>query len=103
MADAPTNIRAQQQAQLLELTWPDGRVSRLPYHFLRGECPCAVCKNEWTGERILDPSSLPRDLKLEGMENIGSYAIRLVWSDSHSSGLYTWETLSKLAEAHPFG
>jgi DUF971 family protein len=101
MSDAPTNIRALQSDQVLELTWDEGAVSRLPYRFLRGECPCASCHNEWTGERILDPNSISQDLKLEGMEGIGNYAVRIVWSDGHSSGLYTWETLHRLSKDAP--
>ena len=97
MSDAPSNIRAHQAEQVLELTWEDGNVARLPYRYLRGECPCASCRNEWTGERILDPQSIRPDLKLEGMETIGNYAVRLGWNDGHSSGLYTWETLDRLA------
>jgi DUF971 family protein len=96
MSDAPTNIRALQGEQILELTWESGAVARLPYKYLRGECPCASCRNEWTGQRILDPESLREDLKLEGMETIGNYAVRLGWNDGHSSGLYTWETLDRL-------
>jgi DUF971 family protein len=98
MADAPTNIRAHQAEQVLELTWEDGAVDRLAYRYLRAECPCASCRDEWTGQRTLDPRSIRADLKLEGMENIGSYAVRLAWSDGHGSGLYTWETLKRLAQ-----
>ena len=101
MSEAPTNLRAHQSDQALELSWGDGTVFRLPYHYLRGECPCASCRNEWTGERILDPVSLRPDLKLEGMEGIGSYAVRFSWSDGHSSGLYTWENLQRLCEDAP--
>lgn len=100
MSDAPTNIRAHQGEQVLELTWPSGVVARLPYRFLRGECPCASCRNEWTGERILDPRSIREDLKLDGMETVGNYAVRLGWSDGHASGLYTWETLERLSREH---
>lgn len=99
--EAPTNIRAHQGEQILELSWGDGSVARLPYHYLRGECPCASCRNEWTGERILDPATLRPDLRLEGMEGIGNYAVRLGWNDGHSSGLYTWETLQRLTRECP--
>lgn len=98
MSQVPTNIRAQQAEGVLELTWNDDEVVRLPYIFLRAECPCAACRNEWTGERILDPRSLRDDLKLQDMETIGNYAVRLGWNDGHSSGLYTWENLQRLAE-----
>ena len=101
MSDAPTNIRALQSDQILELTWPDLSVAKLPYAYLRGECPCASCRDEWTGARILDKTSIPVDIKLEGMEGIGNYAVRLAWSDGHSSGLYTWENLQKLCRDCP--
>ena len=97
MSDPPTNIRAHQADQTLELTWPDGATDRLPYRDLRAHCPCAACHDEWTGARILDPASIRPDLKLEGMEAVGNYAVRLGWNDGHSSGLYTWETLRRLA------
>jgi DUF971 family protein len=96
MSEAPTNIRAFQSEQVLELTWDAETISRLPYRYLRGECPCASCQDEWTGARILDPKSIRPDLRLEGMEPIGNYAVRFGWNDGHSSGLYTWETLRRL-------
>lgn len=101
MSEAPTNIRAFQADAVLELTWDAEGVVRLPYHTLRAECPCASCRNEWTGERILDPATIRADLKLEGMEPVGNYAVRLGWNDGHSSGLYTWETLRRLSQSAP--
>ena len=98
MNDPPTNIRALQADQLLEVTWPDDRVDRLRYHRLRSECPCASCRNEWTGERVLDPASIRPDLKLVAMENIGTYAVQIAWNDGHSSGLFTWESLRALGD-----
>ena len=98
MSDPPTNIRALQAEQVLEVTWPESRVDRFPYLTLRSECPCATCRNEWTGERMLDPKSIRPDLKLIGMENIGTYAVQFAWSDGHSSGIFTWETLRALGE-----
>jgi DUF971 family protein len=35
------------------------------------------------------------------MEGIGNYAVRLAWNDGHSSGLYSWETLQRLAAEQP--
>ena len=98
MSDPPTNIRALQPEQILEVTWPESRIDRFPYLTLRAECPCATCRNEWTGERMLDPKSIRPDLKLVGMENVGTYAVQFSWSDGHSSGIFTWETLRGLGE-----
>jgi DUF971 family protein len=101
MIEPPSNIRALQAEQIFEVTWPDKRVDRFPYRFLRSECPCASCRDEWTGERIIRDDSLRSDLKLEAMEPIGTYAVQLVWNDGHSSGLYTWESLRQLAGLTP--
>lgn len=96
-AEPPTNIRALQSDRVLELTWSDGKVDRLPYRYLRTQCPCASCRDEWTGERIIADESVPADIKIEGMEGVGNYAARLIWSDGHGSGLYTWSALRSLA------
>lgn len=98
MTDPPSNIRALQAEQVLEVTWPDGRIDRAGYHAIRSQCPCASCRDEWTGERILDPASIRSDLKLTGMENVGTYAVQFAWNDGHSSGIYTWETLRSIGD-----
>lgn len=95
MIDPPTGIKAHQGEQMLEISWDDASF-RVPYLTLRSECPCASCKNEWTGERVLDPASIRPDLGLEGMEPVGVYAVRLLWNDGHGSGLFTWESLRAL-------
>jgi DUF971 family protein len=101
MTEPPGNIRAIQTERVLEVTWPDGQVDRFPYVFLRSQCPCASCRDEWTGERILRAESIRPDLRLEGMEPIGTYAVQLAWNDGHSSGLFTWEALRQLAAQIP--
>jgi DUF971 family protein len=97
MIDAPTNIRAHQADQILELVWEEGTTARLPYRTLRAECPCASCRDEWTGKLLLDPAKIRSDLQIEAMEPVGNYAVRLAWNDGHGSGLFTWETLHRLA------
>ena len=101
MADAPSNIRALQADQVLELTWEGIEPARLAYQLVRGECPCASCRDEWTGARILDPAKIRDDIRIEGMEPVGSYAVRFGWNDGHSSGLYTWESLRRIAGLDP--
>jgi DUF971 family protein len=101
MTDPPISIQALQADQVLQLTWPDQRVDRLSYHLIRSECPCATCRNEWTGERILDPKSIRADLKIEGLQAVGTYAVQPAWNDGHSSGLFSWETLRDLGDRNP--
>jgi DUF971 family protein len=95
---APRDLQAVRAEGLLRVVWAD-RVDAFPFRFLRGECGCAQCVNEWTGERMLDPEAIPADISIERMELVGNYAVRVYWSDGHHSGLYTWQRLRQLTPA----
>jgi DUF971 family protein len=79
------------------ITWPGGRVAILPAFTLRDTCPCAGCIEEGTGKKILDPSTIPLDIRAERIDPVGNYAIQIRWSDGHDTGLYTWEQLRKVS------
>lgn len=96
-AAPPTHLRALKQAGLLELEWADGTLCRVPFKLLRTHCPCATCVDEITGERILDPSSVPETIVPVKMGFSGNYALKISWSDGHATGLYTWDLLAELA------
>ena len=89
---SPRDLKALSDQRVLRVVWSD-REDALPYRFLRGECGCAQCVNEWTGERMLDPATIPDSISIERMELVGNYAVRIYWSDGHYTGLYTWERL----------
>ena len=97
MADVPENIRAIRADQILEIVWSPDRISRFPFHFLRCECPCASCINEFTGERMLDPATVPADIYPEEIGLTGNYALKIKWSDGHFTGLYAWDYFEKLS------
>lgn len=98
MSIAPTDLQALREQRLLRITWDDASYD-LPFAYLRRQCECAHCVNEWTGEPILDPASVPDDVSIEKMDLVGNYAVRIDWSDGHNSGLYTWLRLRELARA----
>lgn len=89
----PVGVRALKADQTFEVTWPDGVVAKYPFRFLRIECPCAGCVNEFTGERLLDPATVPLDIAPTVVEMSGNYALKIVWTDGHHTGLYTWDRL----------
>ena len=75
----------------VQIKWPDGKVNAIPNKTLRTSCQCALCINEYTSEAILDPGSVPEDIKVEGIQPLGNYAVAISWSDGHSSGIFSWE------------
>lgn len=98
MTEPPIHIRAHQAEQVLEIGWEDGLTGRVPYQRVRAACPCAFCRDEWTGERLLDPATIRADLQLTSLEPVGNYAVRPNWNDGHSAGLLTWDLLRGLVE-----
>ncbi len=95
-AGPPVDIKADTQGGTLNLTWANEPVRRLPFKLVRQACACASCVNEWTGEPILDPATIPQDIHIKGMALVGNYALRITWSDGHDTGLFTWQRLREV-------
>ena len=97
--DAPSRIRFLTDEGVLRLDWPDGPTHRIPFRTLRQLCPCAACISETTGQRVLDPDSVPTDVRPTSVDYTGSYALKITWSDTHDTGLFTWEYLHEIGTA----
>ncbi len=82
----------------MRIVWDDGHESRYSYRALRLACPCAACVDEFTGEKRLDPASVPADVHALMTGTIGRYALNFRWSDGHDSGIYTYGRLRVLCE-----
>jgi DUF971 family protein len=78
--------------------WDDDHVSVFSNKFLREECACAGCVSEVTGERILDPDTVPADISIKGAQHVGNYGVQFLFSDGHSNGIYTWKHLRELCK-----
>jgi len=85
----------------VRVKWADGRETIYPARFLRLSCPCAECIEEMTGRRMIRDSSVPPDVHPLSIHPVGRYAIQILWSDGHNTGIYTWERLHELAGRIP--
>ncbi|MYA59097.1 MAG: DUF971 domain-containing protein [Chloroflexi bacterium] len=82
----------------LGIDWADGSASVIPLREIRLACGCAVCRDELTGAPLLDPATIPADIRAYRIAPVGNYALTFDWSDSHSTGIFPWEMLRELAE-----
>jgi ATP-binding protein involved in chromosome partitioning len=64
-----------------------------PARALRLACPCAACVDEMSGRPLLDPDAVPADVRPVSLALVGTYGLRVVWSDGHGTGIYTFERL----------
>jgi ATP-binding protein involved in chromosome partitioning len=97
---ARTNVAPRALSQIDGLTlgieWSDGHRSEYGVRSLRLACPCAHCVQEWTGQVMVKPETIPADIHPNAMEPVGNYGLRIDWSDGHATGIYTWERLRAL-------
>jgi ATP-binding protein involved in chromosome partitioning len=77
----------------IELVWEDEHRSEYRARDLRLACRCAACIEEMTGVPLLDPKSVPVDVKAAAIELMGQYAIAIRWSDGHVGGIYNFRDL----------
>jgi ATP-binding protein involved in chromosome partitioning len=78
------------------VVWQDGHESSYSYQGLRQACPCAVCRDELTGKRLLDPATIPADMAASKAELVGNYAVTFLFADGHAHGIYSFENLRQL-------
>jgi DUF971 family protein len=95
MSDAwPTEIRLKDQGRMLTVTFDSGVSHQLSAEFLRVESPSAEVKGHGPGQEVT--VSGKADVRIDRIEPVGNYAVRLIFSDGHSTGIYTWTYLDRL-------
>jgi DUF971 family protein len=92
----PTDLCYHRSDRRLEISWDDGTHSSLSAELLRVESPSAEVKGHGPGQKQTVPGK--RLVSIERMEPVGNYAVRIVFSDGHNSGLYSWALLHELAQ-----
>ena len=92
----PTEIKLHQKSRVMEIAFSDGRDFRLPYEFLRVYSPSAEVRGHGPGQEVLQTGK--RGVEIRSLEPVGSYAVQPVFSDGHSTGIYSWDYLYELGE-----
>lgn len=85
----------------LAIRWDDGSESFVRLETLRRACPCAGCKGEIDilGNLYKNPDQplTASAVHLRRIAPVGGYAIQPVWEDGHSSGIFSFDYLLRLA------
>jgi ATP-binding protein involved in chromosome partitioning len=79
----------------VRFVWDEGREDVYGAKELRVRCMCAHCQSEVTGERLLDPATVPEDLTVTEMHLAGNYGVGIHFSDGHTTGIYRFRELER--------
>ena len=92
----PNKIILHKGSGQLEMSYSNGQNYILSAEFLRVSSPSAEVRGHGPGQEILQTGK--RFVTIENVESIGNYAIKLVFSDKHNTGIYSWIYLLELAK-----
>ena len=90
----PSELRLNPEKNILSVTFTDGTAETLAAEFLRVHSPSAEVQGHSPSERKVVPGK--RNVTIRAIEPVGNYAVRLVFSDGHNTGIYSWAYLYEI-------
>lgn len=91
----PIDIKLHQASRLLEIKFDNNTECKLSCEFLRVYSPSAEVRGHGHGQEVLQIGK--ENVNITAIEPVGNYAVKLVFSDGHDTGLYAWDYLYELA------
>jgi len=90
----PTEIRLGRNRTVLTVAFDNGESFELPAEHLRVRSPSAEVQGHSPDERKTVAGK--KKVAILEVHPIGNYAVRLVFDDMHSTGIYSWDYLLEL-------
>ena len=90
----PTELRLAKDRRSLTVSFDSGESYALEAEYLRVSSPSAEVQGHSPEERKTVPGK--RQVAILEVQPIGNYAVRLVFDDTHSTGIYSWDYLAEL-------
>ena len=91
----PTDIELSADKTEFKVVFEDGISAILAAELLRVESPSAEVQGH-SAEQKQTPAG-KKHIQILGVEPVGHYAVRLVFSDGHNTGLFSWDILYQFA------
>jgi len=90
----PTELRLAKDRKVLTVAFEGGDSFALPAEYLRVKSPSAEVQGHSPDERKTVPGK--RNVMILEVQPVGNYAVRLVFDDLHSTGIFSWDYLLEL-------
>jgi len=90
----PTELRLHQGGRALTVAFDSGETFDLGAEYLRVKSPSAEVQGHSPDERKTVAGK--KNVAILEVNPIGNYAVRLVFDDLHSTGIFTWDYLFEL-------
>jgi DUF971 family protein len=94
----PSELRLRENGRVLRVRFEDGTSYDLSSEYLRVMSPSAEVQGHRPEERLTIGGK--RHCVITGIEPVGTYAVRLIFDDMHSTGIFTWAYLHELGSRY---
>jgi DUF971 family protein len=94
----PSEIRLHKDRKTLTVAFDSGETFALAAEYLRVKSPSAEVQGHAPDERKTVPGK--RYVGILEVQPIGNYAVRLVFDDMHSTGIFSWDYFRDLGRNH---
>jgi DUF971 family protein len=94
----PTELRLHKDRRTLTVAFDNGETFDLPAEYLRVKSPSAEVQGHSPSERKTVAGK--RNVAILELQTVGNYAVRPVFDDLHSTGIYSWDYLLTLGRNH---
>ena len=95
----PTELRVTEEGRVLKISFDDGSSHELSAEYLRVESPSAEVQGHGPGQRVTQHGK--RHVTIKQIQPTGNYAVRILFSDGHSTGIYSFGFLHELGRDYP--
>jgi DUF971 family protein len=90
----PSELRLRKDRKVLTVTFDNGESFELSAEYLRVRSPSAEVQGHSPAERRTVAGK--QDVQILEIHPVGNYAVRLVFDDMHSTGIFSWDYLFEL-------
>jgi DUF971 family protein len=90
----PTELRLHKDRRTLTVAFDNGQRFDLAAEYLRVRSPSAEVQGHSPDERKTVAGK--RNVAILELKPVGNYAVRIVFDDLHSTGIYSWDYLGEL-------
>ncbi|HZG20203.1 MAG TPA: DUF971 domain-containing protein [Herbaspirillum sp.] len=90
----PLSFKVRKLSRVVEVEFDDGVMFSLPFELMRVYSPSAEVRGHGPGQEVLQTGK--REVEINGIEPVGNYGVKPLFSDGHASGIFTWDYLYQL-------
>jgi len=87
----PVDITVHSTSRTLQIDYEDGSSYKVAFELMRVYSPSAEVQGHGPGQEVLQTGK--REVQIVQLDPVGNYAVQPIFSDGHSSGIFSWEYL----------